>query len=98
MNIECKKKKDILNVKAEGRIDSATAPEFEKILNENISEAKAVEFDLKKLDYISSAGLRVFLSVKKKVGPEGYVLIKNMNDTVNSVFELTGFSDMFIIK
>ena len=98
MNIECRLKKEVLCVKAEGRIDSSTSPEFEKALNDNFSGAKAVEFDFKKIEYISSAGLRVMLKVKKKIGDEGYVLIKNMNEMVKNVFELTGFSDAFIIR
>ena len=98
MVVECKAKKEVLCVKVEGRVDSGTAPEFEKILNENFSGIKAVEFDMKKLEYISSEGLRVLLKVKHQTGDEGYVLIKNMNDMVKNVFELTGFSEMFIMK
>lgn len=98
MNIECKVKKEVLYVKLDGRLDSETAPELEQKLKENLSGIKAVEFDMKKLEYISSAGLRVLLKVKQQTGGDGYVLIKNMNDMVNDVMELTGFSASFIIK
>ena len=98
MDIECKVKKEVLYVKLGGRLDSETAPELEQKLKENLSGIKAVEFDMKKLEYISSAGLIVLLKVKQQTGDDGYVLIKNMNDMVNSVMELTGFSALFIIK
>lgn len=98
MDIECKVKKEVLCVKLDGRLDFETAPELEKKLKENLSGIKAVEFDMKKLEYISSAGLRVLLKVKQQTGDDGYVLIKNMNDMVNNVMELTGFSTSFIIK
>ena len=99
MNIESKMKKETICIKIDGRIDSNTAPELEKYISENIGDAKAAELDFKKVEYISSAGLRVMLSLQKRVSKEeGHVIIKHMNDTVKAVFELTGFADMFIIK
>lgn len=99
MTIESKTKKEVLCIKLTGKLDTQTSPELEKFLDENVSGIKAFEFDFKKLDYISSYGLRVLLSLKKKTDEkEGYILIKHMNETVRAVFELTGFADLFIIK
>ena len=86
-------------MKIEGRIDMDSAPELEKYLKDNSEGAEAYEFDMKKVDYISSAGLRIFMALKKKhMDNESYIVIRNMSDTVRSIFDLTGFSEMFIIK
>ncbi len=98
MKIESKLKKDILEVKLEGRLDLDSASELEKFLKENSEGIKGAVFDFKKLDYVSSAGLRVLLWLRKKGPDENFVVIKHMNATVKSIFELTGFYDMFCIK
>lgn len=99
MNIESKRKNNVLFVRPEGRIDMETAPELEKFIKENTAGVKAFEFDLRNVEYISSAGLRVFMRLKKqRPDDDGFVTIKNMNKTVRSIFDLTGFTDMFIIK
>ena len=82
-----------------GRIDSVTAPELEAALNEVPDSVKEIVLCFKELDYISSAGLRVLLSAHKKMrGKGGSLLITDTNDVINEIFEVTGFSDILMIK
>lgn len=88
-----------ITLSLEGHLDTSTAPELESVLNE-ILDGKRVELilDFSKLDYISSAGLRVLLSAQKKTNEVvGSLTIKNVNPTVMDVFNLTGFSDFLTI-
>ena len=71
-----------------------TAPQLEKELNDCLGEIEELVLDLKNLEYISSAGLRVLLSAQKKMNRKGSMVIKNVNDTVMEVFEITGFVDI----
>jgi anti-sigma B factor antagonist len=80
-----------LILSVEGRIDSTTAPELEETVKNGISQCAGIIFDFEKLDYISSAGLRILLGVRKLMGNDGMKII-NVNDTVNEIFEVTGFS------
>lgn len=81
-----------------GRLDTTTAPDFDKAASEGIEGFKKVIVDLSSLEYISSAGLRVLLSLHKKVSVEGTLIIRNANDIVSEVFEVTGFSDVLNIE
>lgn len=87
-----------LNVALEGRLDTTTAPELENALKDVIADVKELEFDLSSLEYISSAGLRVFLSFQKIMNKQGSMVVKNVNEVVNEVFEVTGFSDILTIE
>ncbi len=99
MDTEIKVKKDTMVVKVSGRIDGTNFNEFEKRLEEHIENIKVIEFDFKKLEYISSSGLRVMLWAYKKInGVGGYIVLKHLSENVRSVFDLSGFSDFFIIK
>lgn len=99
MVIDGKSRKEVLKVSVSGRIDGNAAPELESYLDNNLSGIKKIEFDFNNVEYISSAGLRVLLKAQKKVASdEGHVLIKHMNDSVKAIFDLTGFSDLFVIK
>ncbi len=91
MEIIKKKENEKLIIAVEGRIDSTTAPELESAVNSEIRECEELMFDFKKLDYISSAGLRILLGAQKLMGNHGMKVI-NVNDTVNEIFEITGFS------
>lgn len=87
-----------LNVELEGRLDTTTSPSLEVLLTENrpVSE---VCFDFAKLEYISSAGLRVLLSEQKYINSvDGKMIIRNVNDMVMEVFEITGFVDLLTIE
>ena len=87
----------LLNVKVEGRLDTATAPELEAELAEVLDEADELVFDLEGLEYMSSAGLRILLATQKKMGLKGGMKVINVNDVIMEIFEITGFSDILTI-
>ena len=86
-----------ITLSVEGRLDTQTSPELEKILKE-ICDVKEITLDFKKLDYISSAGLRVLLATHKDLSQKGCLTIINSNEAVLDVFEVTGFMDILNIK
>ena len=81
----------------EGRIDSITAPDFEKEVV-SLGEVNEVTFDFEKVEYISSAGLRVLLKAQKSIGKKGKVRVINANDDIKEIFEMTGFEDVITIE
>ena len=87
-----------LNVVLEGRLDTTTAPQLEAELKQNLGDTKELVLDFAKLEYISSAGLRVILAAQKAMNKQGSMVIKNVNSTVMEVFEVTGFSDILTIE
>ncbi len=86
-----------LTVVVEGRLDTMTAPELEKALNEALDGVTALTLDFDKLVYISSAGLRVLLSAQKKMNKQGEMKLIHVNETIMEIFEVTGFSDILTI-
>ena len=98
MTIEIKKGVDELVFEITGRLDTTTAPALEKTINENLGEIKNLILDLKSLEYISSAGLRVLLSTQKKMQHVGNMKIVNVCELVMEVFEMTGFADILTIE
>ena len=82
----------------EGRLDTTTAPELEKELKGDLESATQLTLDFSKLDYISSAGLRVLLSAHKVMEKKGGMVVTNVNEMVNEVFEVTGFADILNIE
>jgi anti-sigma B factor antagonist len=88
----------ILNVKVEGRLDTATAPELEKELEEVLGEAEELVFDFEGLEYMSSAGLRILLATQKKMSAKGGMKVTNVNDVISEIFGITGFSDILTIE
>lgn len=87
-----------LNIALEGRLDTTTAPELEKELKDSVDAANELTLDFAKLDYISSAGLRVLLSAHKAMSKKGGMRVKNVSEIVNEVFEVTGFADILTIE
>lgn len=87
-----------LKVALEGRLDTTTAPELEAALKDAMEGLTSLTFDFSKLDYISSAGLRVLLSAQKTMNKQGGMAVTNVNETIMEVFEVTGFSDILTIK
>ncbi len=81
----------------EGRLETATAPDLEKAVKEDIDELTDITFDFSGLEYISSAGLRVLLSAQKSIMGKGNVTVANPNDVVREIFDVTGFSDILTI-
>lgn len=82
----------------EGRLDTLTAPSFEEKINEVVEDAEKLIFDLSNLQYISSAGLRVLLGATHQMEEKGKLIVCNPSQPVREVFDLTGFSRLFIIE
>lgn len=81
-----------------GRLDTTTAPELEAVIKENITGVTNLVMDFAGLEYLSSAGLRVILSAQKTMNKQGEMVIRNVNETINEVFEITGFIDILTIE
>ncbi len=97
LNIEKRFGEDTL-VKVSGRIDTISAPDFEKAVDEVLEEANSLIFDLAGVEYISSAGLRVILKAQKVMGNKGKMKIINVPEAVREIFDITGFSDFLTIE
>lgn len=98
MNIQKKANGNILEIALEGRLDTVTAPELEAELRNSLNGAEALVMDFEKLDYISSAGLRVLLSAHKQMSSKDGMKITHVNEIVREVFDVTGFSDILDIE
>ena len=88
----------VLEIALEGRLDTMTAPELEAELNNTLQNADSLVLDFSKLEYISSAGLRVLLSAHKAMSSKGGMKVTNVNEIVREVFEVTGFADILTIE
>lgn len=86
-----------LIVSPAGRLDTNTAPDLEKELQASLDGVTELEFDFKDLSYISSAGLRVLLAAQKTMNKQGSMLIRNANEDLMDIFDVTGFSDVLTI-
>ena len=98
MNIEQKKNDNALTLAIEGRLDTMTAPQLEAALKTVLDGVKELTFDLEKLEYISSAGLRVLLGAQKTMNKQGVMKVKHANEMILEIFEVTGFSDILTIE
>ena len=87
-----------LTLALEGRLDTTTSPELEETLAASLDGVDSLVFDFARLDYLSSAGLRVLLSAQKRMNKQGSMKLRNVNDTVREVFEITGFADFLTIE
>lgn len=94
MNLDGEK----LTIALEGRLDTASSPQLEAALKENLRGVTELAFDFASLDYISSTGLRVLLSAMKLMKKQGSMVVRNVNETVMEVFEVTGFADLLTIE
>lgn len=81
-----------------GRLDTTTAPKLEAELKHSISGVQTLIFDFAEVAYISSAGLRVLLAAQKVMNRQGTMILRNVNEAVNEVFEITGFCDILTIE
>lgn len=97
MTINKTKKGNALTIAIEGRVDTVTAPELEKSVNESIDSVESIVLDFAKVEYISSAGLRVLLSTHKSMMKKGGMKIVNAGEDIMEIFEVTGFSDILTI-
>ena len=98
MTMEIKKNAEATVIEIVGRLDTTTAPALEKAINEDIGDAKNLVLDLKAVQYISSAGLRVLLTAQKKMQKIGSMKVVNVCEEVMEVFEMTGFADILTIE
>ena len=87
-----------LTLALEGRLDTTTSPDLEKELKASMDGADSLVLDFSKLEYISSAGLRVLLSAHKAMAVKGGMTVANANEIVQEVFDVTGFSDILTLK
>ena len=98
MTIEIKKTTDETIIEIVGRLDTITAPALDKTINEDIGDTKNLVLDVKGMEYISSAGLRVLLSAQKKMQKIGSMKVTGVCEDVMEVFEMTGFADILVIE
>ena len=98
MTINKSSDKPNLKFSIQGRIDTNTSPELDKAVNESIDGVTNLIFDFEKVEYISSAGLRVLLSAQKKINKQGTMKVINVGDAIMEIFEVTGFSDILTIE
>ena len=89
---------ETLTVALEGRLDTTTSPELEKTLSESLKGVTELVMDLEKLEYISSAGLRVLLSAQKTMMKQGSMKVTHVAETVMEILEVTGFVDILTIE
>lgn len=98
MTITKKAENSTLTLAVEGRIDTVTAPDFEAEIRQSVEGITELVLDFSKLDYISSAGLRVLLSAQKLMRTKGTMKVTHVNETVQEVFDVTGFTDILTIE
>ena len=98
MTIEIKRNAEETIIELVGRLDTTTAPALDKTITEDLGETKSLILDLKGLEYISSAGLRVLLSAQKKMQKIGSMKVTGVCEEVMEVFEMTGFADILTIE
>lgn len=98
MEIRQKRDGDMLTLEIEGRIDAITAPEIGKVMDNGLEGITKLIFDLKGLEYTSSAGLREFLGAQQIMEEQGSMIIRNANEAVMDIFEETGFSEILDIE
>ena len=98
MTIEIKKNAAETTIEIVGRLDTITAPALDKTINEDIGDTKNLVLDIKGIEYISSAGLRVLLAAQKKMQKIGSMKVTGVCEEVMEVFEMTGFADILVIE
>lgn len=98
MTIEIKKNASACSIELAGRLDTTTAPQLDKVISEDIAGITDLVLDIKGLEYMSSAGLRVLLNAQKKMQKIGSMVVRNVSDDIMEVFDMTGFSDILVIE
>ncbi|MBQ4190255.1 MAG: STAS domain-containing protein [Clostridiales bacterium] len=98
LNITKNANGNALKIILEGRLDTTTAPQLEAQLQDALGSVTDLKFDLEKLEYISSAGLRVLLASQKIMNKQGTMVISNASAEVKEIFDVTGFSDILTIE
>ena len=98
MTIEKKINGSELTVTLTGRMDTATAPQLENELKENLPGIEHLVLDFAGLEYLSSAGLRVLLGAQKQMNKQGDMVVRNVNEAISEIFDITGFADILTIE
>ena len=98
MNIEKNLNGNSLTLNLAGRLDTTTAPELESVVDSSLAGVQELVLDMEKLEYISSAGLRVILKAQKMMNTQGAMKLIHVNDTIMEVFDITGFVDILTIE
>lgn len=98
MTITKTQNQNSLTLSLEGRLDTTTSPQLEAELSASLGGVTHLTLDLSNLAYLSSAGLRVILSAQKRMNKQGQMVVRNVNDTIMEVFEVTGFVDILTIE
>ena len=80
------------------KLDTNSAPELEEVLSRSLDGVEKLIFDFKKLNYLSSAGLRVLLNAQKEMSKKGCMIIRHVNDVIMDIFDMTGFSTILTIE
>ena len=87
-----------LTVTITGRLDTTTAPQLEAEFKQSINGVEKLVLDFTALEYLSSAGLRVLLAAQKVMNKQGEMVVRNINETISEIFDVTGFSDVLTIE
>lgn len=87
-----------LTITLTGRLDTTTAPQLETELKASLSGVESLVLDFAGLEYLSSAGLRVLLAAQKIMNKQGSMVVRNVNETIAEIFDVTGFSDILTIE
>lgn len=98
MEIKELREEQKLTLFLDGRLDLNSAPLLDAIIKTSLTDVRELLLDFEKLEYISSAGLRVLLSAQKIMKSQGRMTVRNVNDTVRDVFDITGFCDILSIE
>lgn len=98
MNMVKTSKGSKLTLALEGRLDTTTAPQLESEVKGNLAGVTELELDFSKLEYLSSAGLRVILAAQKVMRKQGKMVVRHVNETILEIFEVTGFRDILTIE
>ena len=98
MTINQERTGEALLLKLEGRLETTTAPELEAVIKEGLDGVTELTLDMEKLEYLSSAGLRVILAAQKRMNRQGTMVVRHVNETIMEVFEITGFVDILTIQ
>lgn len=98
LNIDVEKKGNELIVKLEGRLDTLTSHQLENELRTHINGISKLVLDMNKVEYVSSAGLRVILSAQKVMNKQGKMVVVGVSDLIMEIFEVTGFVDILTIE
>ena len=98
MNITNQREGNQLNVALEGKLDTASAPQFETLIKEELSGVDLLVLDLAKLKYTSSAGLRTIVLAQKTMNKQGKMILKNVGEDIMDVFDMTGLLDLLTIE